>query len=539
MAFFGAQMNVVCTICEKGNLLKWKCLTCKELLCDDCKVYHEKFRATKNHKVISIKDLNEDKILQAKDQVVTCREHGESCRLFCMDCQFAICTDICIKHHDGHHFEPIKDLRRTIEENTKVLIDEIKDRTKSYSTHRDNEVDERQKLKNELEERKRKLISIIESKYGKLTNELHDFFQNSNKESQTVNDNQSVAALRVKQTALEVVMTTGDVEQLVKRFGELKTEVRDLLQKIPDVNEMSFHAGDMDIEFGSLNIKSTLIRDISSVQKIEIVRKIQTNLRDVDMICPNSNDTTWIGGQNDALVQLIRNSSGRPINKIANNFSNGYVRSDKLYLCSLNEKSISVVSFDGTVSQIKDMQPLYPVCIYVTLTNDIIVGAIGELENYDLNSQNRRVVITMNDKGKVKKELTVDVGGVKLFSKPYRCMVNEQSSDLVVIDKTSAGSAKVVCISPNDDVKFRYGGRAPAELKCKYNPSGVAFTNDYIIVCDYSNKALDFIDWGGQMLKYISVDINDVSSVCFDSFGQLWIGNHDENHAEIFITRLK
>ncbi|XP_063420289.1 uncharacterized protein LOC134705498 [Mytilus trossulus] len=540
MALFGAQMSIGCTLCERGNSLKWKCLTCKELLCDDCNVYHKKLRATKDHVVIHIKELNEDKLFQA--EVITCRDHDDACRLFCMDCKFPICTTKCIKLHDGHHFETIENLRRTLEKSTKKLIDDIEIKTKSYATLCEIEDCEGQRIKKELSDRKQCLTSIIESKYGKLKTDLCNIYQNSNKQLQSVNDNQLAKELREKQSLLEDVMKIHDIEELVKKFNILKKEVGSLSQQIPDLKRMYFQPGHLDIHFGALNINSKCIqiRDISSLHHIEIVRKIKTDLEDVDMICLNSNDTTWIGGQNDARVQLIRNSSGRLINQIKTNFSNGCVISDKLYMCSLNEKSISIVSLDGAVFQMKDMQPLYPLCIYVTCNKDIVIGATDELDNYELNKTSRRVVMTINEKGEVKKELTVDAKGDQLFVKPYRCMVNEQTNDLVVLDRTSGGSGRIVGISVDDDVKFRYYGRSSDELTCEFNPTGLVFAYNNIIVCDYSNHALDIIDSEGKMLKCINIEINGVSSLCVDSLGQLWIGNRSKKtKAELFITTLK
>ncbi|CAC5414472.1 unnamed protein product [Mytilus coruscus] len=185
------------------------------------------------------------------------------------------------------------------------------------------------------------------------------------------------------------------------------------------------------------------------------------------------------------------------------------------------------------------MQPLFPLCIYVTSTNDILVGAIGELENYDMNSNNKRIVITMNDKGEVKKELSLDVNDVKLFVKPYRCILNKQTNDLVVLDRTSGANGRIVCISPNDDVKVRYFERSSDELTYEFNPKGIEIASNNIILLDFSNHALDIVNEEGVLIKSISIDINEISSLAFDSFGQLWIGNHDKNNAEIFITRLK
>ncbi|XP_063420301.1 uncharacterized protein LOC134705508 [Mytilus trossulus] len=417
----------------------------------------------------------------------------------------------------------------------------IRTKKESFNTLREFEEDDRQRLKKELKQRKQFLISIIESKYGKLTADLQEMYQNSNKQKETEIINQSLIKLRDKQASLGEIVKTSNVEEFVKSFNILNEEIKKLLQNIPDEKQVSFQPGISDIHFGSFGYKSktTEIKNISSLTSLETVRIIQTNHNEVDMICPNSNDTTWIGGQNDARVQLIQNSSGQSIKEIETNVSNGCVRSDILYLCCLNEKSVLAISLDGTVTTIKEMQPLYPVCIYVTSTDDIRIGAISELDNYDLESKNRRVVITMNDKGEVRKELSQDVNGIKLFVKPYRCIVNELNNELVVLDKTSGGNGRVVCISPNDEIKFRYFGRSSDELAYEFNPLGIDIATNYIIVLDFSNHALDIVNDEGYMIKWVSIEMNEICSLAFDSAGQLWLGNHDKTRAEIFITRLK
>lgn len=53
-----------CGICETDRTIKWKCIDCDNLLCNNCKEkVHPKFQNAKNHQVVNLKDVGQPTVV--------------------------------------------------------------------------------------------------------------------------------------------------------------------------------------------------------------------------------------------------------------------------------------------------------------------------------------------------------------------------------------------------------------------------------------------------------------------------------------------
>ena len=93
----------LCDACNSRNETKqavsW-CPMCSEALCKECDICHRSFKMSRDHQLISLIDLAEEKSMFKSSNVVYCREHkSEPVKIYCKDHETPCCnTCATIKH---------------------------------------------------------------------------------------------------------------------------------------------------------------------------------------------------------------------------------------------------------------------------------------------------------------------------------------------------------------------------------------------------------------------------------------------------------
>ena len=104
--------GVKCGNCEKTSSQSFYCFKCCAFWCDDCITAHNIIRANKDHKVLAIKDFQDQDMENVLRSPVFCqKEHHENKKLkfFCKDCEVAICNICVVTLHEGHVKVPLQD----------------------------------------------------------------------------------------------------------------------------------------------------------------------------------------------------------------------------------------------------------------------------------------------------------------------------------------------------------------------------------------------------------------------------------------------
>ena len=97
--------GVKCGNCEKTSAQSFYCFKCCAFWCDDCIAAHNIIRANKDHRVLAIRDFQDQDIEDVLKRPVFCQiEHHESeeLKFFCKNCENAICNTCAITLHEGH-----------------------------------------------------------------------------------------------------------------------------------------------------------------------------------------------------------------------------------------------------------------------------------------------------------------------------------------------------------------------------------------------------------------------------------------------------
>ena len=104
--------GVKCGNCEKTTAQSFYCFKCCAFWCDDCITAHNIIRANKDHRVLAIKDFQDQDIEDVLKRPVFCQKkhhENEELKFFCKDCEFAICSTCAITLHEGHVKVPLQD----------------------------------------------------------------------------------------------------------------------------------------------------------------------------------------------------------------------------------------------------------------------------------------------------------------------------------------------------------------------------------------------------------------------------------------------
>ena len=126
------------TRCQNGldeNPAVVHCLDCQCYLCHSCLELHKKVKATRNHKLVSLKEIKED--VRKLEQKRYCAEHeGEELKLYCRTCEEVICRDCTIVTHKQHDYTFIKDVRDELVKKMNDLVTKVRDKQNEFEGHR-------------------------------------------------------------------------------------------------------------------------------------------------------------------------------------------------------------------------------------------------------------------------------------------------------------------------------------------------------------------------------------------------------------------
>ena len=172
----------LCDGCNESDAVA-SCYDCRGFfLCVSCLKAHKNVPATKNHALMTLKDLSMPKRLVATPKnSPPCQRHPEELlKLYCQDCEVLVCRDCVLVTHKNHNYsfvdEAIEDEKQQLNEvtlkeldkiltSTKVAISGIEEMQAKVLSHNDQHVAELnktfQKITDMVNKRKNALLEKI------------------------------------------------------------------------------------------------------------------------------------------------------------------------------------------------------------------------------------------------------------------------------------------------------------------------------------------------------------------------------------------
>nr|XP_058957426.1 E3 ubiquitin-protein ligase TRIM71-like [Pocillopora verrucosa] len=97
--------GVKCGNCDKSSRHSSYCFQCCAFWCDECIIAHNLIKANKEHRVLALKDFEDQDIEDVLKRPVFCQQkhhEKEELKFFCNNCDVAICNLCVATIHDGH-----------------------------------------------------------------------------------------------------------------------------------------------------------------------------------------------------------------------------------------------------------------------------------------------------------------------------------------------------------------------------------------------------------------------------------------------------
>ena len=104
--------QVRCGNCEKKSSETSYCFHCCIFYCQECVTGHNIMRSNKDHRVLALKDFQDKDYEDVLKRPVFCakqRHEKEELKLFCKNCEMAVCQTCVLMDHPGHALEHIED----------------------------------------------------------------------------------------------------------------------------------------------------------------------------------------------------------------------------------------------------------------------------------------------------------------------------------------------------------------------------------------------------------------------------------------------
>ena len=230
-----SSTGVKCGNCDKRRVESFYCFQCCSFWCDECITVHNLLRANKEHRVLALKDFEDQDIEDVLKRPAFCSRQGhekKELEFFCKKCEQAICSSCVATTHDGH---------------VKILLEEA------------------------ANENKLQVMSVIESRKAKLQ-------KMRNKISKIDEDCHNIEAnvAKVKRSAQQFAESMIAVIEAKKRaiFTEADHEAQQSLQRL--------RAQRIDIENKVKNIETavgkseTLIKRSTNAELAQIDKTLST-----------------------------------------------------------------------------------------------------------------------------------------------------------------------------------------------------------------------------------------------------------------------
>jgi len=122
-------------MCTEDDPVTTHCPTCSKFLCEFCSKAHKRQVDYRDHKTVSLDDLDSE-TLKGFERSRRCSRHsGELLKLYCKTCRKLICRDCTLVDHHNHKFVFLKDGRPDIQKQVESSVAVLGMKRKELETH--------------------------------------------------------------------------------------------------------------------------------------------------------------------------------------------------------------------------------------------------------------------------------------------------------------------------------------------------------------------------------------------------------------------
>ena len=208
--------GVKCGNCEERSAQSSYCFHCCAFWCDECLSAHNIIRANKEHRVLALKDFEDQDISEVLKRSVFCPRSGHEKReleFFCKICEAAICNACALIDHDGHAktlLEEVANERREVLkssiETEKERLQTMKRKITSFDEKVHNIRENAAYVERGVQQFADKIKSVIEAKKKEMIEEVKKQ-ANESLQRLEVERSENEREMKTTETALEMAET--------------------------------------------------------------------------------------------------------------------------------------------------------------------------------------------------------------------------------------------------------------------------------------------------------------------------------------------
>ena len=560
--------------CLCGNLATHHCNTCGDTLCSNCKITHQKSKATGHHSVVPYGErLRPDHVSS-----LFCQDHkGTECTYWCEKCVKAACIDCVTSTHNGHRMIKLeailKDKRTMLQRELanlesgvlkewKGLLVDAKQVTADY-------LDKVDGVEKELDAQAKKFHDKVEEIFKTSKKQLEVIRATNldilHQQEKTISEGLEKVKQEIREC--EDKLRNGEVARLLQYEGSEDKE-RETLPHIDEVNAPVFSPGQLKSPslaemFGKLTEQQT--EDTNPENEIKPIHDtvpltIQNN-------AASSQKTTTTTGANKSKLIDSEHPQSQKISKhvtvpippqkqlmstlsVQSSFGTGFSSIFQTLVCV--GSGLAWVKTRGTRLQLMDQQGALKDIIHTKFDiYDLVLSTQGELFLSDTNNcitsispdkvvstlfttrwaayglcclHSGDIAVTFGSEGKVviysRSGDIIQELDEKLFKYPYRVAQNEVNNDLCICDE---GSKKVVALDASYHVRYQYTGQD----NNRFSPKDLCTdSTGRVLITDWNHR-VHILDTDGRFLQHILTEEQGLwrpVSIDVDSEGNAWVG---------------
>ena len=562
--------KVSCEGCVDSSPIVAFCTNCLEFLCKTCTDHHRRARKTMKHDLVEVgakKTGDFTKNIKPRDFYCTEPKHeGEVLKFYCETCQQLVCRDCILIEHKDHSHVNLSKVTKSHKEEMKTLLDpageamatlddamgncgkmiqQVQSRSKAVDASINQVFD---RLKEALEERRKKLLAkskeVCTSKVTALTLQQEDLqhrqqeikmYANAIKDGlQTFSDEEVVALGRLLPTELQ---------NTLKRFQDTSLQLHE-----SDAMPTSLEPAALLDSIAQFGVVSGGCSPAHSTASIYISRAIKGKERNFCVVTRYENGEPFDLGGVDVKAELcLMGSTDPPVRGETTDNGDGtysvsitpQTTGEHQLMITIHNRPIKQSPFvisvreprDYTATSSSPQQTLFNLGGHV-------VYSLAIHDNGDIYvTQNDYIRIVNPVDGSTRATLGSSGSGERQFSTPEAIALR---GDYMYIAESSNNRLQKIRATGNHEFISQFGKGGSGDGEFSY-PRGICLDPEgRIFVSDYSNNRVQVFEADGTFACKIPQDNSDKAKVsgpwglAFDHIGNLHVASYGTNTIKVF-----
>ena len=456
--------GVKCGNCDQRSANCFYCFQCFAFWCEECISPHNFIRANKEHRVLAIKDFQDQDIEDVLKRPAFCqikRHENEALKFFCKKCKVAICNACALTEHEGH---------------TKVLLEdganEHRLRMESLIKSLDNKAEEK---RNEISELDQSSIDVqvqvddVKSKVQATADQMMALIEARKQDIFGAVDNQAKESL----------------ECFALRKGEAKNQLHIIESAIEETRQLLRRSSSAEI-IGFNETFDTILQEQEAQGKSDVERIPRFSFTENKELLSMLN-TKRIGTVKTVFNEIKTQQSsaeGKESSKAISGFERKHVHGSSVEVKTQIRRFRPVLSFGEFGESVGKLSGSWGVA--VNNRNEI---AVTEYFNHRVS--------VFNSDGTHLKSFGREGRNKGEFNRP-KGIAFDNNGNIIVADHDNN---RVQVFSGNGKFITKFGDKGNLDHQLQ-NPSGLSVTsNGDIIVADVGNKLIKIFSPRGKFKR--------------------------------------